>query len=57
MEDMTGGLRGDASSARSLSVIRAAAISDLGLREPEAGQVVHCYAIDGEPASNSAGSD
>lgn len=57
MADMTGGLRGDASSARSLSMIRTAAMSDLGLREPEAGQVVHCYAIDGKPAANSAGSD
>ncbi len=43
MEDKTGGLRGDASSARSLELVRTAALRDLGLREPENGQVVHCY--------------
>ncbi len=37
MEDKTGGLRGDASSARSLAGIRRAATRDLGLSEPQAG--------------------
>jgi len=43
MEEKTGGLRGDASSARSLARIRTAATRDLGLSEPLAGQVIHCY--------------
>ncbi len=57
MEDKTGGLRGDVSSARSLELVRAAALGDLGLREPATGQVVHCYVRDGMMAAETAGED
>ena len=53
MEDKTGGLRGDASSARSLDLVRTAAMSTLGLGEPEPGQVVHFYAADGSTAETT----
>jgi hypothetical protein len=55
MEDKTGGLRGDASSARSLELVRSAAIRELGLREPETGQVVHCYVSGGIAAADDLG--
>jgi len=50
LEDRTGGLRGDVSSARSLELVRRTAVSDLGLVEPAAGQIVHCY-VDSLPAA------
>lgn len=43
LEDRTAGLRGDVSSARSLEIVRRTAVNDIGLVEPAAGQVVHCY--------------
>lgn len=55
MEDKTGGLRGDVSSARSLELVRTAALRDLGLREPTTGQVVHCYIGDGMTAMDASG--
>lgn len=56
MEGKASGLRGDASSARSLELIRTAAISDLGLGEPGSGQVVHCYTAD-DVVADTAGRD
>jgi len=47
MEEQSGGLRGDVSSARSLERVRSTAISELALSEPGPGQVIHCY-LDGE---------
>jgi hypothetical protein len=57
MVDRTGGLRGDVSSARSLEVVRAAALSELGLREPTAGQLVHCYITDVMTTADTTGED
>jgi hypothetical protein len=57
MEDRTGGLRGDVSSARSLEVVRSAALNDLDLREPATGQVVHYYIGGGLTTAETAGGD
>ncbi len=57
MEDRTGGLRGDVSSARSLEVVRSAALNNLDLREPATGQVVHCYIGGGLTTAETAGGD
>jgi hypothetical protein len=55
LEDRTAGLRGDVSSARSLEIVRRTAVTDIGLVEPAAGQVVHYYVESRSAALAAAG--